>query len=176
MFFSMSTTFSPLRRNSAAALTPLKPPATISTSHLMSCFSGGQYWCPLIIKVVIHQFWLTSLSFALKAPLASCLLIDDRHSAGRPCVACSLGTNRAPPGSSLDCTADDRSARQRPLAAVRDLAGTSPDEIENRCVLQRRGLSRARQTQAARCHFSLHRRGRRRRSHVPPQHRGVPCL
>ena len=46
----------PFLRNSAAALTPLKPPPTISTSHLMSFVSGGQYVCFLTIRVVIHQF------------------------------------------------------------------------------------------------------------------------
>ena len=56
MFFSISTTLSPLRRNSAAALTPLNPPPTISTSHLIAFVRGGQYLCPLIIKVVNHQF------------------------------------------------------------------------------------------------------------------------
>ncbi len=65
MFFSMSTTLNPLRRNSAAALMPLKPPPTISTSHLMSFVRGGQYLCSLTIRVVIHQFWLTSLTFVL---------------------------------------------------------------------------------------------------------------
>ena len=42
MFFSISTTLIPFLRNSAAALTPLKPPPTMSTSHLMSFVSGGQ--------------------------------------------------------------------------------------------------------------------------------------
>jgi hypothetical protein len=56
MFFSMSTTRSPLSRNSAAALMPLKPPPTISTSHSMSRVSGGQYRWALISRVVIHQF------------------------------------------------------------------------------------------------------------------------
>jgi hypothetical protein len=56
MFFSMSTTRSPLRRNSAAALMPLNPPPTISTSHSMSLVSGGQYLWLLISRVVIHQF------------------------------------------------------------------------------------------------------------------------
>src|SRR5678810_668118 len=59
MFFSMSTTRSPLRRNSAAALMPVKPPPTISTSHSMSLVSGGQYlwllisshkYCPLLTR------------------------------------------------------------------------------------------------------------------------------
>jgi hypothetical protein len=40
----------------AAALTPLNPPPTISTSHLIALVRGGQYLCPLIIKVVNHQF------------------------------------------------------------------------------------------------------------------------
>jgi hypothetical protein len=56
MFFSISTTLNPLRRNSAAALTPLNPPPTMSTSHLIAFVRGGQYLCSLIIKVVIHQF------------------------------------------------------------------------------------------------------------------------
>ena len=43
MFFSISTTLKPLCRNSAAALTPLKPPPTINTSHLIDFVSGGQY-------------------------------------------------------------------------------------------------------------------------------------
>ena len=69
MFFSMSTTLSPLRRNSIAALMPLNPPPTISTSHLMSFVSGGQYLCALTIKVVNHQFWLTNLAFSATAYL-----------------------------------------------------------------------------------------------------------
>ena len=62
MFFSTSTTLNPFFRNSAAALTPLKPPPTMSTSHLMSFVSGGQYLYALTIKVVNHQFWLTRAS------------------------------------------------------------------------------------------------------------------
>ena len=56
MFFSIRTTSSPFRRNSAAAETPLKPPPTIRTSHLMSFVERRTVLVPSIIKVVIHQF------------------------------------------------------------------------------------------------------------------------
>ena len=56
MFFSMSTTLSPLRRNSAAALTPLNPPPTMSTSHLIALVRGGQYLWWFTNRVVRHEF------------------------------------------------------------------------------------------------------------------------
>ena len=62
-----------LSRNSAAALTPLNPPPTMSTSHLMSLVSGGQYLCSLTISVVNHQFWLTSLDFFANGHLLCCI-------------------------------------------------------------------------------------------------------
>ena len=69
MFFSISTTLNPFLRNSAAALTPLNPPPTMSTSHLMSFVSGGQYLWVLTIKVVNHQFWFTNRTCAVTAHL-----------------------------------------------------------------------------------------------------------
>jgi hypothetical protein len=41
-----------------AALMPLTPPPTISTSHLMDLLSGGQYLNCFVSKVVNHQSWL----------------------------------------------------------------------------------------------------------------------
>lgn len=58
MFFSIIATLSPLFRNSAAALTPLNPPPTIRTSHLMSLLSGGQCLNCFTSNVVNHQSWL----------------------------------------------------------------------------------------------------------------------
>ena len=56
MFLSISTTLWPVFRNSMAAETPAKPAPTMTTSHLMSRVSGGQFRCGLTINVVNHQF------------------------------------------------------------------------------------------------------------------------